>query len=184
MPTAYASLLVHPVRWLDALPPLPSWVPARARCWIRLQTSMTRALQERFGPGMRVDVRFDGKGRLRADESRLLGTRKLRGQVREVVLRIGERELLAARTVHVSRRLASHAALASLGSRPLGELLFAAGKPRRLARQFARLRLRLREAARGVCWARRTVYVFERQRMLVTEAFLAGVVKSGRRGRW
>lgn len=179
MPTAYASLLVNPVRWLDAL---PSWVPAQARRWICLQTSMTRAMQERFGTSMRVDVRFDGKGRLRMDESRLLGTRKLRGQVREVVLRIGERDLLAARTVHVSRRLASHAALASLGSRPLGELLFAAGRPRRLARQFARLRLR--QATRSECWARRTVYVFERQRMLVTEAFLAGMVKSGRRGRW
>lgn len=178
MPTGPASLVIRHTRWVDAMLPLPSWMPARARHWIRLRTSMTRALQERFGEGIEVVVRCDGRGRLQADESRLLGTRMLCGQVREVVLRIGERDLLAARTVHVSRRLASHASLVSLGSRPLGELLFAGGKPRSLAREIAQVSVR--HAAHRRCWARRTVYLFERQRMLVTEVFLAGLVKAGR----
>ncbi len=144
---------------------------------------MTRALGDRFGTGIRVDVRCDGPGRLRPDETRLLGTRKARGQVREVVLRVGECRLLVARTVYVSRQLRAHAALATLGNRPLGELLFASGKPRRRQRQYARMKLRLEVRLVAVreprCWARRTVYLFARQRLLVTEIFLPAMVAVG-----
>jgi chorismate--pyruvate lyase len=167
-----ARLLVLPVRWRDVALPLPSGMPAQARRWIRLDTSMTRALGRRFGAGIRVVVRCDGPGMLLPDEARLLGTRKARGQVREVVLRIGECSLLVARTVHASRRLRAHAALASLGSRPLGELLFTNGTPRRRQRQYAPVALRRAMGSSQHCWARRTVYLYERQRLLVTEIFL------------
>lgn len=177
MPTGPASLIARRTRWRDATSILFSRLPVRVRRWVVLRTSMTRALEARFGPGIRVAVRFDGQGGLRADEASLLGTRRRCAQVREVVLRLGERDLLAARTVHVSRRLKSHAALVSLGSRPLGELLFASGTPRRLRREIAQVSVR--HALRRPCWARRTVYGFERQRMLVTEVFLGGMVTAG-----
>lgn len=140
---------------------------------------MTRALVKRFGPAIRVAVRRDGRGMLQPDEARLLATRKLRGQVREVMLRVGERGLLVARTVHVARRLRAHAVLATLGKRPLGELLFARGKPRRRQREYAQVRLKFRVGAGRRCWARRTVYVFERQPLLVTEVFLRVMVGRG-----
>ena len=166
------SLFCRPVRWRDAAVPLAQGMPSRARRWIRLETSMTRALVERFGGALRIAVRHDGRGRLNPDEARLLGTRALRGQVREVMLEVGDRRLLAARTVHVARRLRAHAVLATLGKRPLGELLFAFGKPRRRRREYGQVRLGFRVGAGRRCWARRTVYVFERQPLLVTEIFL------------
>lgn len=170
------SLIRRPARWRDGALPLPSGMPAQARRWIRLESSMTQALVERFGPAIRVAVCRDGRGMLPPDEARLLGTRKLRGRVREVVLRAGERSLLVARTVHVARPLRSHAALTSLGSRPLGALLFAGGKPHRVRREYGQVSLRLGAGRRQRCWARRTVYVFERQRLLVTEIFLPVVL--------
>ncbi len=164
------------VRWRDAALPLTVRMPAAARRWSRLDTSMTQALVQRFGPGLRVEVRFDGTGRLLPDEARLLGTRRQRGRVREVMLGAGGRALLAARTVHASRRLGAHPALASLGSRPLGALLFAGGKPRWMRREYAGLALRLAPGRRQRCWARRTVYLYERQRLLVTEVFLPAMI--------
>lgn len=171
------SLIFKSARWRDAALPLPRGMPAQARGWIRLETSMTRALVGRFGPSLRVAVFHDGRGRLQPDEARLLGTRQRRGQVREVLLQVGERWLLAARTVHVARRLRAHAVLATLGKRPLGELLFACGKPLRRQREYAQVSLKPRAGAGRHCWARRTVYLYERQPLLVTEVFLPEMVR-------
>ncbi len=152
---------------------------------------MTRAIARHIGHPVRVHVLCDGRGRLLPDEARLLGARASHGRVREVVLDAGGRPLLAARTVHVSRRLQCHPGLLALGSRALGELLFEHGKPQYLHRQHAltgrgstlgRLVCRATAGASNVCRAcracraRRTVYWFERQPLLVTEIFLPALV--------
>lgn len=145
---------------------------------------MTQALAARFGPDIEVVLHAGGCGRLAPDEARLLGTRRRHGQVREVRLRAGRTGLLAARTVYVSRRLRTHPTLVGLGSRPLGELLFVGVRPRRKQRQYARrVPVRIQPegrpgaVGRRCCWARRTVYLYERQRLLVTEIFLPAMLR-------
>ncbi len=149
---------------------------------------MTRALGQHAGQPVRVQLLHQGRGRLLPDEARLLGTRGCCGQVREVVLDGGSGPLMAARTVHASRRLQRHPKLAALGSRALGELLFEHGRPRRLHCEHGLIDRRsplhrlVRNASAGLrdrrhaCRARRTVYRFERQPMLVTEVFLPALV--------
>lgn len=165
--------------WQDSRPGLPDTMPEIVREWISLDTSMTQALARSFGTDVRVRVLADGTGSLLPDEAALLSVPELEGFVREVVLQGGGRALLAARTVHVSGPLRHR--LASLGARPLGELLFAAGKPCLLRQQYALLSpatplfalVRQADAqARAACWARRGLYLLEQQALLLTEVFL------------
>lgn len=170
-----------PTGWRDASAGLPDDVPPSVRPWILLATSMTQALQQAFGIDLHVRVLHDASGPLLADESGLLAASAGSGCVREVALHTDSEVLLAARTVYLPGHSGAHRKLASLGSRPLGELLFAEGEPRWLQRQFVLLDSRAplfvlvrRVAADTVhsCWARRTVFLFGHQRLVVTEIFL------------
>lgn len=166
----------HPVR-RAALARVPGWL----RPWMRLQASMTQALQRQAAGAVQLQVLAEGRAHLHADEARVLGVRRRHGQVREVLLSVAGRPLVAARSVHVSRRLRAWAPLACLAGRPLGELLFAGGRPAWRLRQCASVHARsslapLRRAAgvrdRATCHARRTMFLLARQPLLVTEVFL------------
>ena len=142
---------------------------------------MTHALQQQCAAHVQVRVLKEAVGRLLNDEARLLGTHRSVAHIREVVLEAMHKPLLAARTVYTRRYAGREKPLATLGTRPLGDLLFARGKPRYLHRQFARLTARspitslVRRATGTACvtsWARRTVFVLDHQRLLVTEIFL------------
>lgn len=167
--------------WRPVSHGLPLGVPSSVKAWILLDSSMTRMLQKTFGREVNINVLCDSSGPLLKDEAPLLNTQDPVGHVREVSLKCGERSRVAARTVYVASRLRAHHDLASLGQRPLGELLFAKGSPAWLLRECVLLdewmplfRL-VRHAAGdtvGSCWARRTVFLFEGERLLVTEVFL------------
>lgn len=162
-------------------------LPHRVREWMQLSSSMTRQLQQRVGSDVRVRVLSSGLGRLLDGEARLLQVAGRSGFVREVCLYRGEEGLLVARTVFSSKRLMSDFALSSLGTRPLGELLFENGNAARwTAREFALLkpgsalfpligRCRLRNRLRP-CWARRTVFEYCGEPLLVTEIFLPSML--------
>ncbi len=174
--------------WRDASFGLPKPVPPYVRAWILLDTSMTRALQQTFGPEMSVQVVHDSSGSLLADERTLLNTTDQAGHVREVVLWCGRQSRLVARTVYVSSKLRAHQELNSLGSRPLGELLFARDTPRWLKREFTVIEAHMalfalvRRApgtADTPCWARRTVFLLEHEHLLVTEIFLPAMFSQG-----
>lgn len=165
--------------WRDAHADSLSDVPAALKRWILLDTSMTAELRRCCRADVAVRVLRQGRADLFADERELLRTGKGRGAVREVAMQAGAQALLAARSVHVSQRLVPH--LRALGTRPLGAWLFGAGRPDREARQLALLpsqgplaRLARQAAGRtiGACWARRSLYRIEGQRLLVTEIFL------------
>lgn len=169
--------------WRDACADSLFDVPEALRRWILLDTSMTLELRRCFGTDIAVRVLLQDRGALQASESALLGTQKDRGEVREVVLHDGGQALLAARTVHVSLRFRQQLRL--LGQRPLGEWLFDAGVPQREARQFALLGPQsalapiARQAAGGAiraCWARRSLFRIDGQRLLVTEIFLPAML--------
>ncbi len=172
--------------WQDVAGRVRGRVPRDLWKWIRLGSSMTRMLERGFGHAIKVCVLNDATGPLLADEARLLGTRRTSAQVREVLLQAEDRIVLAARTVYIRRRRPGQGELAALGNRPLGELLFSRGEPRWLRRQFARLAPQapafsaMRRAAGDVRhprWARRTVYLYGSQRLLVTEIFLLPIMR-------
>ncbi len=172
--------------WQDVAGSVHGRIPRILWKWIRLGSSMTRMLERGFGQAIQVCVLNEATGPLLADEARLLGTRRTSAQVREVLLQAGGRTVLAARTVYFRRRRRGNDELAALGNRPLGELLFSRGEPRWLRRQSAQLAPQapafsaMRRAAgdiRHPCWARRTVYLYGSQRLLVTEIFLPPLLR-------
>ncbi len=178
-------MLARP-QWRDVSGRRPRRVPSAVRAWLRLETSMTHALRRAFGVGLHVRVLHDAAGALLPDEAGALGTRRCCGHVREVALRDERQTRVVARTVYTRRAQGEQRALATLGSRPLGDVLFAAGQPRWRLRQFAVLQARMplfalvRRAAgdvRAPCWARRTVFLFEHQRLLVTEIFMPAMFR-------
>ncbi len=170
-----------PTRWHDASGRLPGWLPDRVRPWVALNSSMTRALRQHVGDALQLHVLRDETGAFLPDEALALGTGKLRGHVREVVLGDGQRPWITARTVYTRYLPGQRHSLSKLGTRPLGELLFAWGLPRWTRRECTTIR---RDAAlqalvrrpagyvRQTCWARRTVFIHEGHRLLVTEIFM------------
>lgn len=160
-------------------------VPANVRPWIRLQTSMTKQLKSRFGPGVAVRVLHNGMGRLHDDEQDLFFPRRARGFVREVVLHANGLELMVARTVFTSQSLCSDKKVMELGNKPLGELLFAKGNAEWLVREYTQVnssvpafslvqRVVGHPAPR--CWARRSLFLLDQQPLLVTEIFLPAML--------
>ena len=140
---------------------------------------MTLRLRAGCSAPISVHLLRTGMGRLKKDETALLGTARHPVYVREVLLCAGDQPVLAARTVCVSRRLRSW--LAILGTQPLGERLFATGTAQWSVRDYARItpsseiHAFVRQSAGlglHACWARRSLYFLERSPMLVTEIFL------------
>lgn len=170
-----------PTRWHDASGRLPGWLPDRVRPWVALNSSMTRALRQHMGGALQLHVLRGEMGAFLPDEALALGTGKSGGYVREVVLGDGKRPWIAARTVSTRYLPGQRHSLSKLGSRPLGEWLFARGSPRWTRRECttiqrdAALQPLVRRAAGYVheaCWARRTVFIHEGHRLLVTEIFM------------
>lgn len=160
--------------------------PRKVRPWMLLSSSMTKKLAERTGKAVLVDLLKNERGRLYPDEMTLFQSRDRSGFVREVCLYNGEKKLLTARTVFLSDRLKENSSLSSLGSRPLGELLFAKGNTGRWTlREYAVLRpnsplfpliRQCRARHVRVCWARRTMFLLEGEPLLVTEIFLPSML--------
>lgn len=156
-------------------------IPAAVLPWIHLDSSMTLQLQHRFGPDVTVQPLKDGPGKLHRDERYLLPCCKARAHVREVMLASGRHRLIVARTVFNPKSLRLARQMMQLGSQPLGQLLFANGNAVWLAREFARvgpaaaiypLIRKAMDRPFGSFWARRSLFLLDRQPLLVTEVFL------------
>jgi chorismate-pyruvate lyase len=100
---------------------------------------MTKRIAALVNQPVVVSVLRDARGRLHADEQRLLGAKQSTGHVREIILSAGDRKLLVARTVFIARRLKQNRQLRGLGARPLGELLFSKRKAKWRQREFGRV---------------------------------------------
>lgn len=181
-----------PARPGMGLPPTGRWqaldadtlaqVPLALHPWLTLATSMTQRLRESLRSDIRVQVLRSEPGALLADERGFFGGLDGGAHVREVCLHGAGRPVLAARTVYRSDRLARDPALASLGERPLGDLLFEGPAPARWShREVARLDADspphplLTQCLPGLplpCWGRRTLFWLRDEPLLVTEVLL------------
>ncbi|BBL75773.1 chorismate--pyruvate lyase family protein [Methylomagnum ishizawai] len=179
--TTSSPLFTRPPVWRPVRPGQSHHIPPGAESWLFEQGSLTLRLRALCGPEFRVRLLRQDWAQPYADEARALGIPQLRrAVVREVLLQCGGRPLVAARSVIPADTLrgAGHA-LARLGTRPLGEILFRDPRLERTHLELTALEPRLwrRELAAtlglaGKIRGRRSCYRIGPGRLLVAEFFL------------
>jgi chorismate--pyruvate lyase len=168
--------------WLNR----PHCADSRLRRWLLDRGSLTRRIQARCDR-FRLDVLAQHSAPADRDECALIGAgHSVRCLVREVTLNCGSNAVVFAHSVVEPHTL--HGAwrmLTTLGRRPLAAVLFADSRVRRYPMRFRQLNARHELYGRASAllgsppaslWARRTLYVLKRSRLLVTEVFLPAIL--------
>lgn len=173
----------RPLRWRTAaMLSRPRLAPATAD-WLFSTGSLTQRVRGTCAGRFGVQVLGQAWSRPHTDEWRRLGMRPgAVALIREVFLLCEERPWVFARTVIPRASLTGpRRRLAYLGSRPLGELLFADPAMRREPVEVAALRAGAALYARATSrlpeppaelWGRRTVFRLRGKPLLVSEFFL------------
>jgi chorismate--pyruvate lyase len=158
-------------------------LPPQLAAWIGLQGSLTERLAQHLGAPIEVLRHAQGPAAVHHDERRLLSG-AARAHVREISLTANRVPVVSARTVVPPASMRLLASVRGLGTRPLAALLFGAGAPRCVVREYARVApgmaahaaiVRSSGAAGIDCWARRSLFELAGERLLVTEIFLPPV---------
>lgn len=165
--------------WFNDWPGLRRSVPLPPRSWLYESGSLTLRLQRATGTGFAVVLVGQDWGQPFIGESRLLGmTAGTTCLVREVALMCGDVPLVLARSIIPATTLrGAEAGLARLGTRPLGEVLFACPRLQRTHMQLARLKpgeFRQMPPEKAI-WGRRSLYRIAAGDLLVCEFFLPAV---------
>jgi chorismate--pyruvate lyase len=172
-------------RWRPQHRCLRSDIPAGLAGWLLDPASLTKRLLEVCPDRFRVRLLVQRWERPRADEFHTLAMRNHGlALVRQVQLLCDERPLVYARTVIPAASMRGRLRrLASLGSRPLGAMLFADRGMRRGIVELARItqdQALFAEALRDTnlepepIWGRRSVFRIGGRPLLVSEIFLPG----------
>jgi chorismate--pyruvate lyase len=166
-----------------------SQIPEGLHPWLFEAGSLTRRVRGLCGGDFRLRVLQQEWLRPFADESRALRLRPSRvALVREVALQCGEQPLVVARSIipaSILRGAQRH--LASLGNRPLGEILFSDPNLKRLGLELAVVERAkwLPERSKALdfaessdrIWGRRSLYAVAHGNLLVAEFFLPSLLK-------
>ena len=179
------SALLEP-NWIAGRQLRLSQVPADTYDWLSDQGSLTARIRRTCAGSFRVRVRHQGRATPLYSEGRLLGMRQGGAAiVREVELLCDEVPWVFARTVIPVTSLRGRARrLTMLGTRPLGEVLFADPRTQRLVMEMARLNPRHSlfhaatvslETEPNELWGRRTLFRLDGSPLLVNELFLPAV---------
>lgn len=156
-------------------------LPADLQSWLNETGSLTKRLRGIYGKQFGVKVLFHRWKPAFIDECRLLKLQPARYQlIREVLLHANGQPLVLARTILPEPTIEiAHRNLSHLGSRPLGEVIFAYPDLERRHRQFSCAdtaiwspRLQASVCVEQNIWGRRTVYAIHNQPLLVAEFFL------------
>ncbi len=142
---------------------------------------MTKRLRSVYGRRLAVRLLYHHWKPAFAEECGVLGIAHHRYQlIREVLLHVGEVPLVLARTIlpEPTIRIA-HRNLSHLGTRPLGEVIFAYPDLALRQRSFSQAQASVWSAAvqaefavQAGLWGRRTLYAIHQQPLLVSEFFL------------
>ncbi len=155
-------------------------LPNYIKPWINETGSLTKRLRSIYGSGVSVTVLSQSWRVPFISECRLLNTREQRVcLVREVMLHLNNTPLVLARTVIPRTSLKINHHLTHLGSRPLGEVIFAYPTLKRVVSQSSLIQPSLwTDQAQQLAhiqqavWGRRTVYQINYKQLLVSEFFL------------
>ena len=160
-------------------------IPNHAASWIYEAGSITQRLRNYYGDRVRVEVLRNQWQRAFISESRLLKTSATKYTLtREVLLYADDIPLVLARTIIPEATIRSaHQNLSHLGTRPLGEVIFAYPKLERLALEITQVPKNLWKAPvqqqaqlNQDLWGRRTVYAIHQHPLLVSEFFLPEIL--------
>ena len=154
--------------------------------WLRDHGSLTQRIQQRC-THFSVRKLHSGLARIALDESGLLGVASQQlAYSRDVILYADSQPVVFAHSVCATRSLhGAWAAVAGLGSQPLGALLFAHPLVKRLPLHYKALRsnhLLYQQAATVLenppskLWARRSLFYLHDEPLLVTEVFLPTIL--------
>ena len=172
------------LHWRDgARWPRNAW-PAPLGAWLLGEDSLTRSLRARCAGEFRVSILHEGWGSPSASERQVLGMApRSRAWVREVYLWCGAERWVYARTVLPGTTLTGRLRyLRRLGTRPLGEVIFADLSMRRGPVQVTRVASAAgvpeqpSRAADATVWGRRSVFWLHRKPLLVCEFFLPTMI--------
>lgn len=183
MHTDLAPSRTAPPRWYSRSRLFRRNLPASLADWLLDSGSLTRRLRQLCPDQFRVHVLWQSWNRPSSDEARVLGLRlDAWAWTREVRLLCNDQPWVFARTLIPAKTLRGRGCrLTQLGTRPLGEVLFADPGVRRdpveIARIVAGQRLHQRAFA-GLAepldpiWGRRSVFWIAKRPLLVCEIFL------------
>jgi len=167
--------------------PFPLCAEPRLRHWLLNRGSLTRRIQ-RLCDRFQVELLSQRAAAADRDECAIIGLRRgVRCVVREVSLNCGHQPVVFAHSVVRTRALRGPwRMLATLGTRPLGAALFANPCVKRYPLHFRQINRRhklyrsaceLLERSPACLWARRSLFVLDGSRLLVTEVFLPAILE-------
>ncbi len=179
-------LLTQEPHWKKKYPGIKQVLPENVHSWVYEKNSLTRRLKNTYGNDFAVEILFHRWKPAFLSECDLLNLPHQQfNLVREVLLHANGKPLILARTIlpektiKIAKRNLSH-----LGTRPLGEVIFAYPKLERLDLNISYIPYSLwtEELTKQVniepyVWGRRTVYAIQKQKMLVSEFFMPGALE-------
>lgn len=172
--------------WKHNRPGLRRNLPSDVGSWVYEPGSLTKRLRDYYGKRFAVSILFHQWKPAFLSESRLLHAPEQHYHlIREVLLHAEDKPLILARTIlptktiKIAKRNLSH-----LGTRPLGEVIFAYPDLERLQLEICSAApndwsqgLREQIAIEQAVWGRRTIYAIQKQPLLVSEFFLPGALE-------
>ncbi|MCQ8103315.1 chorismate lyase [Methylomonas sp. SURF-2] len=180
-------LFSRPPQWKTRLRGAAVQAPPPLLPWLNETGSLTKRLRGVYGNTLAVKLLFHHWKPAFAEECQALRVPHHRYQlIREVLLHVGDKPLVLARTVlpEPTIRIA-HRNLSHLGTRPLGEVIFAYPDLELRQRYFSAAVVHCWSAAvqsgyrvEQTVWGRRTLYAIHHQPLLVSEFFLPAMLEA------
>lgn len=179
-------LFTQDPQWKKNRPGIKQILPLNVYSWVYEKNSLTKRLRNFYGQAVTVEILFHRWKPAYLSECNILNLPHQQfNLIREVLLHADGKPLILARTIlpeqtiKVAKRNLSH-----LGTRPLGEVIFSYPKLERLELNTCCIPQYLwtNSLANKLnidqqIWGRRTVYSIQKQKMLVSEFFLAGALE-------
>jgi chorismate--pyruvate lyase len=161
----------YPTRWQHYRRPIATRVPRQWQAWLYDKGSLTQRLVKASAGNFRVQVTRNSWGIPSPSERMATGLKpRQTAIIREVQLLCHDRPWVCARSIIPAHTLKGRQRrFKDIGTKPLGALLFAHPNMQRGAIKVAHLPQR--DSAQKH-WARRSVFVLDKQPILVTEVFL------------
>lgn len=178
-------LFTRPPLWKTQIRGTDSQPPALLRPWLNETGSLTKRLRSVYGNHLAVKLLFHYWKPAFAEECQRLRVPHHRYHlIREVLLHVGDKPLVLARTVLPEHTIRiAHRNLSHLGTRPLGEVIFAYPDLELRQRYFSAAPANSWSPAvqnsyrlEQTVWGRRTLYAIHHQPLLVSEFFLPAIV--------
>jgi chorismate lyase len=183
--SSISHLFIRPPLWKSQLRGSDSQPPQALSPWLDETGSLTKRLRSVYGKNLAVQLLFHQWKPAFVEECQQLKIPHHRYQlIREVLLHIEGTPLVLARTVLPEQTIRiAHRNLSHLGTRPLGEVIFAYPDLELRQRYFSQAApngwssaVQQQFQIEQTVWGRRTLYAIHNQPLLVSEFFLPAML--------